>query len=174
MCPTAQMTHPLLADFAARLVAAMTEKGVKNPDVAEAVGVVPNTVSKWRQRLQKPSEEQMERLAAYLEKTESWLRYGDAPRAVNETARLYDAGKPGVYPPATREYLAELRLRLVRVGATDEQIDEAFDLFKAQEVFAFFVGGTAQPFGEEDILSNVKTFAEEVVIPTLKRRGLKL
>lgn len=166
-----------MQDFAARLIAKMTEKGLKNPDVALATGVVPNTVSKWRSRLQKPDDEQMAKLADLLGETEAWLRYGpvevdyqqllrDGAFAVSRHARNL--------PFSAREYLAELRLRLVKAGATEEQIDEAFDLFKSPAVFSFYFGGSQKAFTAADVLNNVKTFAEESVLPTLRRRGLKV
>ena len=153
--------------FGQRLKEAMTAKGLSNPDIAGALGVHTITVSKWRSGTQPVESHRVPRLAEVLGVTEAWL-WGDG-ESVSE--------KPNVtlkkaFPAPVREYLAELRVRLVKAGADDEQIDEAFDLFKAPSVFAFYAGGATQPFSDEDILANVKTFAEESIIPTLRRRGL--
>jgi lambda repressor-like predicted transcriptional regulator len=106
---------------------------------------------------------------------------GEASPGQGQAQRVSEGGGTGDQPRharnlplAVREYLAELRVRLVKGGATDEQIEEAFDLFRSPAVFSFYFGGAQREFNEEEVLINVKTFAEEAVIPTLKRRGVKL
>jgi transcriptional regulator with XRE-family HTH domain len=166
-----------MEDFAARLVAAMTEKGVKNPEVAEAVGVVPNTVSKWRQRLQKPSDDQLPKLAAYLGKSEAWLRYGDRPAGPNLVGGFSETGPPRHarnLPLAVREYLAEFQLRLTKGGASEDEIDEAMALLRSPDVFVYFKGGRIAEYNEADVLDGMRSLAEDVIIPRLQKLGRKL
>ena len=105
--------------FGQRLKEAMTAKGLSNPDIAGALGVHTITVSKWRSGTQPVESHRVPRLAEVLGVTEAWL-WGDG-ESVSE--------KPNVtlkkaFPAPVREYLAELRVRLVKAGADDEQIDD--------------------------------------------------
>lgn len=77
-------------------------------------------------------------------------------------------------PLAIREYLAELRVRLTKGGASEDEIDEAFDLLRSPAVFTFYKGGTPSEFNEEDVLRGMKALAEGVVIPELRDRGRKI
>jgi transcriptional regulator with XRE-family HTH domain len=184
-----------LDDFAGRLVAAMKEKRLKNPAVAEALGVHAGTVSKWRSGLQMPDDEQLAKLARFLGKTVIWLRYGDdivsdgyepgvgvAPaNRVAERLAAVDTASATVIPRharnlplSVREYLAEFQLRLVKGGASEDEIDEAMALLRSPDVFSYFKGGKLAEYNEEDVLDGMRSLAEDVVIPRLQKLGRKV
>lgn len=77
-------------------------------------------------------------------------------------------------PLAVREYLAELRLRLTKGGAAEEEIDEAMELLRSPQVFTFYKGGAPSEYNEEDVLRGMKAIAEGVIIPELRDRGRKI
>lgn len=77
-------------------------------------------------------------------------------------------------PLAVREYLAEFQLRLVKGGATEEEIEEALRLLKSPDVFSYFKGGRPVEFNEEDVLNGMRAIGEDVIIPRLKKLGRKV
>jgi hypothetical protein len=77
-------------------------------------------------------------------------------------------------PHAVREYLAEFQLRLVKGGATEEEIDEAMRLLKSPDVFTYFKGGRPAEFNEQDVLDGMRAIGEDVIIPRLKKLGRKV
>ena len=62
----------------ARLKALMDEKGVSVKELSEALSVTPGAVSQWRQGLSRISQDNLERVAAYLDTTTSYLSTGYA------------------------------------------------------------------------------------------------
>lgn len=84
-----------------RIMRQMKARGVKNPAVAAAAGVHPGTVSKWRHDERVPEEVQLERVAAFLGVSTSWLRYGE------NTAESGRTPRPEHSPPASAEFPAD-------------------------------------------------------------------
>jgi len=74
-------------------------------------------------------------------------------------------------PLAIREYLAEFELRLLRSGATEEEMAEAIALLQASANFVYNVGGTQREYGEDDVLRGMKGIGEGVIVPELRERG---
>lgn len=160
---------------------AMRRKGVKNPQVAEALGVHPITVSKWRTGTQPIEPARLPALAEFLGVTVEWLRDGT-------TATMPTLGASGALseggatiprharnlPLAVREYLAEFQLRLVKGGASEDEIDEAMGLLKSPDVFSYFKGGRPTDYNEEDVLNGMRAIGEDVIIPRLKKLGRKI
>lgn len=178
--------------FGRRLQEAMARKGLKNPDVATALGVHPTTVSKWRNGTQPVEPLRMAPLAKFLGVTEVWLRLGDdfiaeghAPTVdvapvnerlvVRETAQAYVVPRHARnLPLSVREYLAEFHVRLVKGGASEDEIDEALALLRSPDVFSYFKGGKLAEYNEEDVLDGMRSLAEDVVIPRLQKLGRKV
>lgn len=169
--------------FAERLKALMEARGLKNPDVAKAGGVDPVTVSQWRSGRQQPSDATLERIAPILGTTAAFLRFGeltpDQRKVLESSQRGYSepqfaARHSRNLPLRVREYLAELRLRLTKGGALEEEIDEAMELLRSPALFTFYKGGEPSEFNEEDVLRGMKAIAEGVVIPELRERGRKI
>jgi transcriptional regulator with XRE-family HTH domain len=169
--------------FGQRLVQAMRAKRVKNPDVAAALGVHVITVSKWRTGTQPIEPARLGALAEFLDVPESWLRSG--AEAVQESVRVRDDARADVVrgdqprharnlPLSVREYLAELRLRLTKGGADDEEIDEAMDLLRSPQLFTFYKGGAPSEYNDADVLRGMKGIAESIIIPELNERGRKI
>lgn len=153
------MTHPLQDDFAARLVARMTELGLKNPDVAQAVGVVANTVSKWRQRLQKPNDEQMAKLAATLDVSEQWLDYGGSA-----TPPATSTAGSGRLPQKIRERVKEVELELVRMGADDDLVAGFGQSVRANPGFmSLFSGGAPAQLDATGTMQLLEAFAANYI-----------
>jgi len=112
------------ASFAERLRAGMELRGWKNPDLAKAVGVPPETVSQWRGGRQMPGWENYFAIERALKLPPGWLwqtrpptqialkQLNLAPDAPNEDAE----GNPGVHP--TTSYSVEDALQAA------EQIEE--------------------------------------------------
>lgn len=136
------------------------------------------TLSRWERGLHRPPRS----AALLLAKL-----YGVRPERLGEKADSLGEVRRGTSPAdeptprharnlplAVREYLAELRLRLTKGGAQEEEIEEAMDLLRSPALFTFYKGGTPSEFNEEDVLRGMKALAEGVVIPELKDRGRKI
>lgn len=84
--------------FARRLRTAMEEAGIRPGALARAEGVVPQTVTKWRNG-EKPDDLRLPALAARLGVTHKWLKTGEEPkhpemvgsRHVKESGPAYEA-----------------------------------------------------------------------------------
>lgn len=184
------------ARLASNLKAARVGAGLSQASAAIAVGKSRQTIVNWENpdATPVPDEAELGLLAKAYGVPAQQLRYGQiirgaivtghAPQTVSgtvsETLHPVDRVDATVtrharnLPLSVREYLHDFRGRLLKAGATDEQIEEAMDLFRAPQVFTLYVGGAMREFTEDDVLANIRTLAEESVIPTLRRRGLKL
>lgn len=164
--------------FGERLRAAMKRKGVKNPEVAAAVGVHPITVSKWRSGTQPIEPARLPLLAEFLGVSVEWLRDDPQdmlPGIAEQLNAQPDAPRHARnLPLAVREYLAEFQLRLVKGGASEEEIEEAMRLLKSPDVFSYFKGGRLTEFNEEDLLNGMRAIGEDVIIPRLRKLGRKV
>lgn len=161
--------------FPERLRQAMARKGVKNPDVADALGVHPTTVSKWRRGEQPIEPARLPALAEFLGVTVAWLRDGTTatPPSLSEGGATIPRHARNL-PLAVREYLAEFRLRLTKADVPEEQIEEAMRLLKSPDVFSYFKGGRPTEYNEEDVLNGMRAIGEDVIIPRLKKLGRKI
>jgi transcriptional regulator with XRE-family HTH domain len=166
----------------ARLALAMKRRGVKNPAVAEAAGVHSVTVSKWRNDVQPPGDEELLKVAAFLDVEPSWLRYGNqttvAETRVPESARDYgtitEPRHARAMPLRIRIYLDELRLKLTKGGADEEEIDRAMQLLRSPSLFTWYSVGTPKDLPEEKVLQGMKAVADNVILPELRSRGRKV
>jgi transcriptional regulator with XRE-family HTH domain len=167
----------------------MKDRGVSNTEVAEAAAVDPVTVSQWRGDRQAPSDEALVRVAAFLGTSVAFLRYGPDTRSGSaaDLARRNPDGSVTTFevkstaprharnlPLSVREYLAEFQLRLTKGGASEDDVDEAMTLLRSPQVFIYFSGGKLNEYNETDILDGMKSIAEDVVIPRLRKLGRKL
>jgi transcriptional regulator with XRE-family HTH domain len=161
-----------------RLREAMVAAGVKNKAIADAAGVHINTVSQWLNDRFPPSEEALASIAPVVKRSTAWLRYGAGavsdPITVSEPAAPYAARHARNLPLAVREYLAEFQLRLVKGGASEDEIDEAMRLLKSPDVFSYFKGGRPTEFNEQDVLNGMRAIGEDVIVPRLKKLGRKV
>jgi transcriptional regulator with XRE-family HTH domain len=169
---------------------AREEAGLSQAAAAQAVDIDSVTLSRYeRARLATPRTTLIALAQLYGKPLsffgEEALSLGGVPRgtmpaaATNEgidssTSEAVPARHARNLPYSVRQYLHDFRGRLLKARVPEEAIDEALDLMRSPQVFSFFVGGTARDFPEADVLANVRTFAEESIIPTLKRRGYKL
>lgn len=175
------------------LKAAREDAGLSQKAVAERVGVDSITISRWERGVRRPPRAAVLLLAkVYGQPPE---RFGEASKGLDDVPRgtvrnVEAAGGRRVAEPAdapgqgarhaknlplrVREYLAELRLRLTKGGALEEEIEEAMDLLRSPALFTFYKGGTPSEFNEEDVLRGMKALAEGVVIPELRDRGRKI
>lgn len=81
-----------------RLTSAMKRRGVKNPAVAEAAGVTPGTVSRWRNDAHPPELEALMKAARFLGVSAEWLRgeaHNDRPPAPVEAAGVREGAATG-------------------------------------------------------------------------------
>jgi transcriptional regulator with XRE-family HTH domain len=154
----------------------MVTAGVKNKAIAEAAGVHINTVSQWLNDRFPPSEEALAAISPVVKRSAAWLRYGEAPdpeRGFSPPAATVPRHARNL-PLAVREYLAEFQLRLVKGGASEDEIDEAMRLLKSPDVFSYFKGGRPTEFNEEDVLNGMRAIGEDVIVPRLKKLGRKV
>jgi transcriptional regulator with XRE-family HTH domain len=157
-------------------------------EAADAVGKSRQAISAW-ERLDEsaplPDGDDFEKLAALYGLTPRELhnlymlpaREGreDAYDArVSEKAPNWPRRSSGSPLPAVREYLAELRLRLTKASVPDEEIEEAMDLLRAPQLFRYFKDGEMIDYSESDALDGVKSIANDVIIPRLRKLGRKI
>lgn len=73
-----------MAAFGARLKELRKERGIRQLDVAEMMGVTKGTVAKWEQGVRTPDFETMEKLSAEFDVTFGWLMGDDVDRTPKE------------------------------------------------------------------------------------------
>lgn len=171
------MAGPYADNLGTRLKVLMKAKGVNNPEVAEAIGVDPVTVSQWRSGRQRPGDDTLKRLAEYLGTTPEHLRYGALSGIVREAVERPYEQQPRLarnLPLTIREYVAEFELRLVRAKVPEEDVEEAMRLLRSVASFVYNKGGVQREFPEEAVLRNMKGIGEDVIVPDLRERGYKV
>jgi transcriptional regulator with XRE-family HTH domain len=169
-----------------RLTLAMKRKGVKNPEVAAAAQVVPNTVSKWRNDVQPPDEPQLQRVAAFLGVTVGWLRYGQQivfdPAPARGGARpdfvVYDEDgraiigevKAGSLPQELLIFAKEFELEAAKMGADEQMLAYVHRALQMPEAVALYGEGYREPANiaamrkrMEGIIAGLKIMVREYV-----------
>lgn len=187
--------NPKASQIGRRLKNARKRAKLRQEDVAERLKVHPVTVSRWENgegtdRMQGPA---MRQLAALYGTTVEAL-FGEGGSATSNESELsmdVSRGTPpskvsepedAPYTPrlarnlplAIREYLAEFQFRLVKGGATEDEIDKAMTLLMRNANFVYNVGGTQREFAEPEVLRGIKGIGEGVIIPELRERGRKV
>lgn len=163
--------------LAKNLRLARVAAGLTQIDAAKLVGKSRQTINSWEREAEdaaSPDDSDLQTLADAYGTTRAELRYGASSRVSQPDAIPYEARHARNLPLAVREYLAEVRLRLTKGGATEEEIDEAFDLLRSPEVFSYFSGGKLNEFNETDVLDGMRSIVENVIIPRLKQLGRKI
>lgn len=175
-----------LADSASqighRLRAARELAGLTQEQVAAELGVHSVTVSRWESQGVNARSDTLVRLAKLYGRNVDSLISGERGEGIGgeelstDVSRGTDAKTRHArnLPLAVREYLAALRLRLTKGGASDDEIEEAMDLLRSPALFTFYKGGAPSEFNEQDVLRGMKAIAEGVVIPELRDRGRKI
>lgn len=77
-------------------------------------------------------------------------------------------------PLRIRVYLDELRLRLTKAGADEEEIDRAMQLLRSPSLFTWYSTGTPKDLPEEKVLQAMRAIADAVILPELRARGRKV
>lgn len=179
-------TNKQLADSASqighRLRAARELAGLTQEQVAAELGVHSVTVSRWESQGVNARSDTLVRLAKLYGRNVDSLISGERGEGIGgeelstDVSRGTDAKTRHArnLPLAVREYLAALRLRLTKGGASDDEIEEAMDLLRSPALFTFYKGGAPSEFNEQDVLRGMKAIAEGVVIPELRDRGRKI
>lgn len=114
--------------FGQRLRVAMRAKGLKNEQLAKAVGVHKGTVSYWLGDSFPPSDENLAAIAAALSVEPSWLKYGDNGMVVREPEPTRYGQLTFDSTTATqrgRVWLEQFLLEIAEEGATQEFIDSS-------------------------------------------------
>lgn len=166
-----------------RVRAARKAGGFTQASAAAALGVHEITVNRWENGKLAPPGEMLLRMAQLYAVTVEQLvgqkaaandgERGMVPRETSQSAKRMSRLARNL-PLAVREYLAELRLRLTKGGAAEEEIEEAMDLLRSPSVFSFYKGGAPSEYNEHDVLRGMKALAEGVIIPELRDRGRKI
>lgn len=164
--------------------------GITQAELAQRLGVHKQTVVKYEagaislpsgrlsalaHALELPIDE-LFRVAADLKGASVPQDDDEMAREADELARLSRSAPrhARALPLSVREYLGEFRLRLIRGGASDEEIDEALSLMQSPQLFTFYKGGALSEFNEDQVLRGMKAIGEGVVIPELNERGRKI
>lgn len=87
--------------YGGRLSAAMRAAGLTNVRLAETVGVDQATVSQWRTNIFQPDEKRHEIIAAAVNRSPAWLRYG-VEGDVGTRSTGGDGGSSAPAPPYPR------------------------------------------------------------------------
>jgi plasmid maintenance system antidote protein VapI len=77
-------------------------------------------------------------------------------------------------PLKLRIYLDELRLRLTKGGAEEEEIERALAVLRSPSLFTYYSVGTPKELPEEKVLQAMKAIAEHFILPDLRSRGRKV
>jgi transcriptional regulator with XRE-family HTH domain len=172
--------------------AARTRAGLSQVEAARRLGIDSVTLSRYERGVLKVPRTTLIALAGLysVEPTLFGLQadsLGDVPRATPRTvpempvARQERSIEYTAHPRharnlplAVREYLAEFQLRLVKGGASEDEIDEAMALLRSPDVFSYFKGGKLAEYNEQDVLDGMRSLAEDVVIPRLQKLGRKV
>jgi hypothetical protein len=150
----------------------MKRAGLKNPAVAEAAGVHPTTVSRWRSDTQLPEEAQLDAVVALLAArgvavTAAWLRYGDQSPA--NGGRVQATG----YPPTvhvTKDLPRQLRLmaldferEALEAGADEPFMRYVRSSFGDPDFVALFGDGPDErPMTAEEAVDEMKAHVAEL------------
>jgi transcriptional regulator with XRE-family HTH domain len=185
------------ATLGERLKAARLRAGWEQSQVAKHVEVHKVTVSKWERDVQMPSGDLIFELASFYGVSPEYLLRGQSvtenvsrgtsrasaagPGPLRTADEVAEWGAPALNPRharnlplSVREYLAEFHVRLVKGGASEDEIDEAMALLRSPDVFSYFKGGKLAEYNEEDVLDGMRSLAEDVVIPRLQKLGRKV
>lgn len=116
----------------------MKRRKVKNPELAQATGVVPTTVSKWRNGRQQLVGDNLDRAARHLGVTKEWLR-GEAP--LPAPAQPRDAGGDAAFQAgvnfaigAMSQAIADLERRARHVKLRRATLPEGIEIEPAPQV----------------------------------------
>jgi transcriptional regulator with XRE-family HTH domain len=173
------------SQIGARLKAAREAAGLTQEDVAEKLRVHAVTVSRWETAGVRARSDTLVRLAELYGLSVDALVSG-AARRVSENAsdsELSTDVSRGTYaksrstrnlPYSVRVYLDELRLRLTKGGADEEEIDRAMQLLRSPSLFTWYSVGTPKELPEEKVLQGMKAVAEHLILPELRSRGRKV
>jgi transcriptional regulator with XRE-family HTH domain len=77
-------------------------------------------------------------------------------------------------PLEVRVYLEELRLRLTKGGATEDEVDRAIALLRRPSIFSWYSVGTPKDLSPEKVLQTMKAITEGVILPYLRDQGRKV
>lgn len=161
----------------------MREQGMTAPELAQKSGVKLRTLNSYLQGERSMSAETGIRLFGVLGWDEATYWTAVVALATRASPELYALAteqrvkrirerQPDL-AKSVREYLAELRLRLTRLNATDEEIGAAIDLLGAPQLAAFYrVTDGADP-SEEDLLRGMRHIVEGLILTQFAIRDFK-
>lgn len=160
-----------------RLTQAMKRAGLKNPEVAKAVGVHETTVSRWRNDGQAPDEPELVKLVEFLRErglpwvSVAWLRYG-GPRSGERLGVSESASKGYGNPEVEFEdaaiaqernvWLNRFLAELAEQGGDSDFLNWARRFLTSPDNYALYVGGTRDEMRDDQKLRHMKGLAEGV------------
>jgi lambda repressor-like predicted transcriptional regulator len=77
-------------------------------------------------------------------------------------------------PLEVRVYLDELRLRLTKGGATEDEVDRAMALLRRPSIFSWYSVGTPKDLSPAKVLQTMKAITESAILPYLREQGRKV
>jgi transcriptional regulator with XRE-family HTH domain len=99
------------------------------------------------------------------------------PPAARQDATESDSAGPRHLrnlPLEVRVYLDELRLKLTKGGATEEEVDRAMALLRRPAIFSWYSVGTPKDLSPAKILQTMKAITESAILPYLREQGRKV
>lgn len=159
-----------------RLTQAMKRAGVTNSEAARVARVHVTTVSRWRNDVQKPEDEELDRVVELLTArgvpvTAAWIRYGANGARVRETATSYTASADQIVFASTtsaqkgRVWLEQFLLELAEKGASQEFIDSSRRLLMNPANYEHGFGAAAghrDEMDDEQKLRHMQALAEGI------------
>lgn len=156
--------------------------------LAKAVGVETNTVSRWELGSVPRQREVLERLAEVLGVSVEHLTGAGSGEGGEESAPAPEARREAEPAPAARGaprvamglpyeirvWLQGFLLEITKAGATEEDVNEARELLTSPELFVYWSGGAPREFTEADTLETMQAIGDVVIKRALRKRGLKL
>jgi transcriptional regulator with XRE-family HTH domain len=133
-------------------------------DLAEAVGVERNTVSRWELGVVPRDQQTLESIARALGTTVEYL-LGDeaAPNGAGSAV-------PSDFSPRARAFVLRFLAELTEAGAVEEELTSARNILTRPDNYTYNFDGTRQQMTDDDHLLELEAMADAIRLLLTRRR----